>query len=46
VYQGDSQVNYNEEESLGLKWVPFEALSDDTTFCEMVKKMQAKLMGI
>ena len=39
VYTGDGQINFNTDESTGLKWVKFTELADDETFGAVVKKI-------
>ena len=41
VYTGDGKIDYNEEESTGLKWVKFTELANDPTFGMVVKKIAA-----
>ena len=43
VYTGDGAANYNEDESTGLKWVPFKELETDETFGGMVDKIRRQL---
>ena len=44
VYTGDGKINYNEDESTGLKWVKFAELADDATFGWVVEKIRAVLV--
>ena len=43
VYAGEGTINYNEDESTGLKWVKFSELADDATFGAVVKKIKTCL---
>ena len=43
VYKGDGNVDYNTDESTGLKWVKFTDMKDDPIFGAVVIKMNAVL---
>jgi len=43
VYTGDGAIDYNEDESTGLKWVEFAELADDATFGAVIKKIKTCL---
>ena len=40
VYAGDGSIEFNTDESTGLKWVRFSELTEDDTFGGVVKKME------
>ena len=39
-YEGNGDVAFNEDESTGLKWVPFTELKEDDTFGKMIAKFE------
>ena len=46
IYQGDDKEDFDPDESTGLKWVRFDDLTGDTTFGEMVRKIDIALANI